>query len=238
MLQAWIQAYSYTDDTVDFQYRRVSSAYQSLLDYYGGNSDFSIMDVPLAHELQEYNVIQLPLMGTGLVMAYRIPTINPLTDPVLVLDCPTVAKIWMDEITYWDDPAIIALNPVLFNSGRLSHEPIMLGYLTTDAGRWGQTDAFAGILGSCYANFSKMWQEAVDIEHLPPVLQGRGIPCNSVADVISSVQVIIIPKNLMLQLFFFYVGLYSNSSNWWCSTRARLTTEQQLCDDFHGLLLC
>jgi ABC-type phosphate transport system substrate-binding protein len=49
----------------------------------------------------------MPLTAYALVPAYNIPELNGLE---LVLDFDTVAGIYLNEITYWDDPRIQALN--------------------------------------------------------------------------------------------------------------------------------
>ncbi len=49
--------------------------------------------------------LDLPMVTGPIAVAYNLP----VTD--LVLDAPTIAKLFSDKITTWDDPAIKALNP-------------------------------------------------------------------------------------------------------------------------------
>ncbi|MEY9850104.1 phosphate ABC transporter substrate-binding protein PstS [Streptacidiphilus sp. MAP5-3] len=50
--------------------------------------------------------INLPMVGGPIAIAYNLPGVNNL-----VLDAPTLAKIFSGKITHWNDPAIKALNP-------------------------------------------------------------------------------------------------------------------------------
>ena len=50
--------------------------------------------------------INIPLVGGAIAVVFYIPGVDSL-----VLDPPTIAKIFASEITRWDDSAIVALNP-------------------------------------------------------------------------------------------------------------------------------
>ena len=50
--------------------------------------------------------INIPLVGGAIAVVFYIPGVDSL-----VLDPPTIAKIFASDITRWDDPAIVALNP-------------------------------------------------------------------------------------------------------------------------------
>ncbi len=50
--------------------------------------------------------VNVPLVGGGIGVVYHLEGIDEL-----VLDPPTVARIFANEITRWNDPAIAALNP-------------------------------------------------------------------------------------------------------------------------------
>jgi phosphate transport system substrate-binding protein len=50
--------------------------------------------------------IDLPMVGGPIALGYNVPGVDKL-----VLDAPTIAKIFNDKIKKWDDPAIKALNP-------------------------------------------------------------------------------------------------------------------------------
>jgi phosphate transport system substrate-binding protein len=69
---------------------------------------FGASDKPLGEaELQASGLIQFPMIVGGIVPVLNLEGIKP---GEIVLDGPTLAKIFMGEITQWDDPAIKALN--------------------------------------------------------------------------------------------------------------------------------
>ena len=70
---------------------------------------FGASDMPLKlAELQESGLAQFPTVTGGDVPVVNLEGINP---GELVLDGPTLAKIFLGEIKTWDDPAIQKLNP-------------------------------------------------------------------------------------------------------------------------------
>jgi phosphate transport system substrate-binding protein len=72
---------------------------------------FGASDMPLkAEELKEAGLVQFPTVTGGAVPVVNLEGIKP---DDLVLDGPTLAKIFLGEIKTWDDPAIKKLNPKL-----------------------------------------------------------------------------------------------------------------------------
>ncbi|AYV26236.1 Phosphate-binding protein PstS 2 precursor [Streptomyces sp. ADI95-16] len=79
-----------------------------------GNTAFGGSDSPLkpSHVEQSQQVcpggraIDLPMLGGPIAIGYNLSNV-----PDLVLDAPTLAKIFDAKITTWNDPAIQALNP-------------------------------------------------------------------------------------------------------------------------------
>ncbi len=70
---------------------------------------FGASDMPLKpEELKEAGLVQFPTVTGGVVPVVTIEGIKP---GELVLDGPTVAKIYLGEIAAWDDAAIKKLNP-------------------------------------------------------------------------------------------------------------------------------
>ncbi|MGH6867925.1 MAG: phosphate ABC transporter substrate-binding protein PstS, partial [Methylocella sp.] len=70
---------------------------------------FGASDMPLKpEELKEAGLVQFPTVTGGAVPAINLEGIVP---GELVLDGPTLAKIYLGEITTWNDPAIKKLNP-------------------------------------------------------------------------------------------------------------------------------
>jgi phosphate transport system substrate-binding protein len=70
---------------------------------------FGATDAPLkGEELDKNALVQFPMVMGGIVPVVNIDGIKPGD---LVLDGPTLAKLFMGQITKWDDPAIKKLNP-------------------------------------------------------------------------------------------------------------------------------
>jgi phosphate transport system substrate-binding protein len=70
---------------------------------------FGASDAPLSgEELDTIGLAQFPMVMGGIVPVVNIEGVKP---GELVLDGPTIARIFMGEITKWDDAAIAKLNP-------------------------------------------------------------------------------------------------------------------------------
>ena len=70
---------------------------------------FGASDKPLGgDELKQNNLVQFPTVMGGIVPVVNVEGIEP---GQLVLDGPTLAKIFMGDITQWNDDAIQKLNP-------------------------------------------------------------------------------------------------------------------------------
>ncbi len=82
---------------------------------------FGASDKPLeAAELKQNGLVQWPQIIGGVVPVVSIPGIKPGD---LVLDGPTLASIYMGEISRWNDPAVKKLNPSL-NLPKLDIAPV------------------------------------------------------------------------------------------------------------------
>jgi phosphate transport system substrate-binding protein len=70
---------------------------------------FGASDAPLKPaDLQSNALVQFPMVMGGIVPVVNLTGVTP---GELVLDGPTVAKIFLGEIKMWNDPAIAKLNP-------------------------------------------------------------------------------------------------------------------------------
>ena len=70
---------------------------------------FGATDAPLTgKDLDESGLAQFPAVMGGIVPVVNLEGVKP---GELVIDGPTLAKIFLGEITNWDDPAIKKLNP-------------------------------------------------------------------------------------------------------------------------------
>src|SRR6478752_5155645 len=70
---------------------------------------FGASDMPLQPaELDKIGVIQFPTVMGGIV---PVVNLDGIKSGELTIDGPTLAKIYLGEITKWDDPALKKLNP-------------------------------------------------------------------------------------------------------------------------------
>jgi len=89
---------------------------------------FGASDAPLTgKELDEAGLAQFPMVMGGIVPVVNLEGFKP---GELVLDGPTLAKIYLGEIKSWDDPAIKKLNP----SAKLPKQAIALVHRSDGSG--------------------------------------------------------------------------------------------------------
>ena len=69
----------------------------------------------------------------GIVPVYNVPVLDP-SDPAqtLVLDRPTLAYIFIGNITKWNDPAILALQSPLVRSKLITQESLITVVVRSD----------------------------------------------------------------------------------------------------------
>jgi phosphate transport system substrate-binding protein len=98
--------YNYTDQKVKINYGGGGSG-AGITQIEGNHVDFAGSDAPLGYaDSSHYGLLHIPETLGPIVVAYNEPGVANLK-----LDGPTLAKIFMKNITAWDDPAIAALNP-------------------------------------------------------------------------------------------------------------------------------
>ena len=89
---------------------------------------FGATDAPLKGEdLEKDGLVQFPAVMGGIVPVVNLEGIKPGD---LVLDGPTLAKIFLGEIKNWDDPAIAKLNP----SAKLPKQAIAIVHRSDGSG--------------------------------------------------------------------------------------------------------
>ena len=102
----WADAYKKETD-VGLNYQSIGSG-GGIKQIEAKTVTFGASDKPLDQkELDQYGLAQFPMVMGGIVPVLNLEGIKP---GQLVLDGPTLAKIFMGEITKWDDPAIKKLN--------------------------------------------------------------------------------------------------------------------------------
>jgi phosphate transport system substrate-binding protein len=101
-------AYKYNQETgVKVNYQGIGSG-GGIAQVKAKTVDFGATDDPLKpDEIKEMGVYQFPTLMGGVVPAIHLSEVKE----TLILDGPTLAKIYLGDITKWNDPAIKKLNP-------------------------------------------------------------------------------------------------------------------------------
>lgn len=145
VVQGLIQEYS-APHHVDITYKSVGSG-EGIRSIAAGAVDFALTDVPLTlYELKLLDVIQFPVLFSAITPVVNIPGI---ATGELKLTGSVLAEIYLGNITKWNDPKLVALNPqsnlpnlaitVLARSDASGSSYIFTGYLSRVYPRWAQS---------------------------------------------------------------------------------------------------
>jgi phosphate transport system substrate-binding protein len=112
-IEAWVKNYQQACSGATINYKPSSSG-QGIIDFNQGTDAFAGSDSPLAPDEQASSKkvcangegIDLPMVGGPIAIGYNLPGVSNLA-----LDASTLAKIFNNKITTWNDPAIKKLNP-------------------------------------------------------------------------------------------------------------------------------
>ena len=124
----WAEAYK-QQTGIGLNYQSIGSG-GGIKQIEAGTVTFGASDKPLEPaDLKQNGLVQWPMIIGGVVPVVNIPGIKPGD---LVLDGPTLAAIYLGDITRWNDAAIKKLNPEAESAearyragvpfGRLGHE--------------------------------------------------------------------------------------------------------------------
>ncbi len=103
----WADAYK-KETGIGLNYQSIGSG-GGIKQIEAGTVTFGASDKPLpGEELDKFGLAQFPMVMGGIVPVVNLEGIKP---GELVIDGPTLAKIFMGEITKWDDEVIKKLNP-------------------------------------------------------------------------------------------------------------------------------
>jgi len=103
----WADAYK-KDTGVGMNYQSIGSG-GGIKQIEARTVTFGATDAPLkGDDLDKNGLVQFPMVMGGIVPVVNLDGVNPGD---LVIDGPTLAKIFMGDIKTWDDPAIKKLNP-------------------------------------------------------------------------------------------------------------------------------
>jgi phosphate transport system substrate-binding protein len=112
-IEAWVKNYQQACSGATVNYKTSSSG-EGIVDFNQGTDAFAGSDSPLkpAEVASSKKVctggtgISIPMVGGPIAIGYNLPGVSNL-----VLDAPTLAKIFNSKITTWNDEAIKKLNP-------------------------------------------------------------------------------------------------------------------------------
>ena len=109
----WIKAYQQACNgaTVNYQPSGSGAGIEAFVsgtvDFAGSDSALKDDEVDAARErCGSGSALNLPMVIGPIAVAYKLDGVSDL-----VLDAPTIAKIFSGKITMWNDPAVAALNP-------------------------------------------------------------------------------------------------------------------------------
>jgi phosphate transport system substrate-binding protein len=143
-------------------YRSVGSG-TGMNDLFQQRVDFAASDSPLTDEQlaasKQGNVLHIPVTLGIIAMTYNLPSVTAHVK----LTGPVIAEIYLGHITFWDDPALTAINAKL----ALPHLPIVVVHRTDGSGT-------TGIFTHYLASVSQSWQARVGAGIIVPWPVGVG----------------------------------------------------------------
>lgn len=169
ILASWSADYIYTRDDIRISYTNTGVT-SALEQYADGELDFICIDrfFSDADAATYGNLIQFPLMGQAIVMAYNIPSLASL-NASLIIDRETLGLIWAGNITMWTDQRIKDLNPGL--ASFLPNTNITIGYNQNTV--YSLTEVVKRSLESFSPDFARLFEAAGrDFANMPPALSG------------------------------------------------------------------
>lgn len=104
----WKEAYAKINPEVQINYQSVGSG-AGIKQLTAQTVDFGASDAPMTDEQMSKapgKILHIPVVAGAVAITYNLPG-----DLKLKFDGPTLASIFMGEITKWNDPKIAALNP-------------------------------------------------------------------------------------------------------------------------------
>jgi phosphate transport system substrate-binding protein len=108
LIQVWADAYAIHSPASLVKYKGSNPA-AGIKSVINKEADFSCLDMPLTPaELKANGLTQFPFALSGIAPVVNLPNVYP---GQLRLDGKTLADIFLGNITRWDDPAIVSLNP-------------------------------------------------------------------------------------------------------------------------------
>lgn len=167
--------YRYVTTQIVWVFSSYLNATEGVQHYDGGELDFIAIDAPL-NDLPPSHIM-LPLMAGSIALAYNLPGAGSLANTSLILDRQVLARIWLGDITHWNDPDLVRLNPDL--EPYMPAEAIRLAWLPG----LGVTQVFARALASFIDDSDPVTAAQLrangTLQYLPPVTGGGALGFNT-----------------------------------------------------------
>ena len=107
VLAKWADAY-HKETGIGLNYQSIGSG-GGIQQITNRTVTFGASDMPLTPaDVQKNNFVQFPVINGAVVPLLNLPGIKP---GQITFDGPTIARVFLGEITKWNDPAIAKLNP-------------------------------------------------------------------------------------------------------------------------------
>lgn len=107
-IMLWKDAYTKTHQDVQINYQSVGSG-AGIKQLMAQTVNFGASDAPMTDEQMKKasgKILHVPVVAGAVAITYNLPG-----DPKLKFDEATLAGIYLGDITKWNDPKIVALNP-------------------------------------------------------------------------------------------------------------------------------
>lgn len=147
VLSKWFELYSKVDADASFNYQSIGSG-GGLRQFVAQTIDFGASDAPMSDAMiakAPGKPVHIPIVLGGEPLIYNLPG-----NPRIKLDADTVSGIYLGQITKWNDPKIVALNPGV----DLPNLPVIVVHRSDGSGT---TFIFADYLSSV----SRAWASSV-----------------------------------------------------------------------------
>jgi phosphate transport system substrate-binding protein len=123
----WKETYTKANPDVQINYQSVGSG-AGIKQLLSQTVDFGASDAPMTDEAMQHapgKILHIPVVAGAVAITYNLPD-----SPKLKFDDATLAGIYLGEITKWNDPEIVALNPGV----TLSDTPIVVVHRSDGSG--------------------------------------------------------------------------------------------------------
>jgi len=180
-MDVWIKEFTAKNPDIVIEYAGGGSG-KGLSDFFNKLVDFACSDPPLPKEKwREYRgeVLQFPVVLGAIAVVYNIPEIG---DVHLNLTGEVIAKIYLGEIKYWDDPEIRGLNPAV--AAKLPHREIIAVHRSDSSG---STQVFTLFLAKSYPRWKQLVGVGKTVEW-PVDKVGRGIGAKGNAGIVQVIK--------------------------------------------------